>query len=611
MRVLILGFDAFDPFRFEELAGQGRLPNLTRYVETDGYRRLEVSNPPQTEVSWTSIATGLNPGGHGIFDFVHRNPATYSPYPSLLPTKSDMFGTRFVPPHKTRTIFEEATAQGYPATALWWPAMFPVRPELPVCTIPGLGTPDIQGRLGVGSLFTSNIESAGEARKVPIFALERLGRDRYRGFLKGPAKKKGKEAQRAEAQLELELSGDTTARLVIGKQSIQLAMGRWSPIVEIPFRLGALLKTTALTQFILTRTQPEIMLYVLPLQLHPLHSPWRYATPRSFIKQTWKDRGPFLTLGLPQDTTALEDKCITDAQFLELCESIFETRTRIFMYHLQPFQEGILASIFDSLDRVQHMFWRDRPDIVDQWYVKMDTFVGQVAQYLHDKGQERTRLLILSDHGFASFHHKVHLNAWLIENGYLITKSDDHSASLQDVDWSQSQAYAIGLNSLYVNLSGREGQGLVTPERYPALLEELRGKLSGWHGPDGQPVIRQVWRQDETFDGALSGYGPDLVIGYTPGYRASAETGLGQWKEPTIEPNHDHWGADHCIDVDSVPGVLFTNQDLSQYPNPSYRDIPTLTIGAELRQGRPVPPPRSDKEDPEIVERRLKDLGYF
>jgi predicted AlkP superfamily phosphohydrolase/phosphomutase len=135
MRILIVGFDAFDPVRFERLAEEGRLPHLSRYVELGGYAHPGVSNPPQTEVSWTSIDTGLDPGGHGIFDFVHRDPATYTPYVSLLPTQRSLFGTRFVPPFEASTIFDEVARQGYPASILWWPATFPcVAPEV----VPGV-----------------------------------------------------------------------------------------------------------------------------------------------------------------------------------------------------------------------------------------------------------------------------------------------------------------------------------------------------------------------------------------------------------------------------------------------------------------------------------------
>src|SRR5690554_622011 len=104
MHTLILGLDAFDPHIFERLHEQGRLPTLGKYVGSGGYARFGVSNPPQSEVSWTSIATGLNPGGHGLFDFVHRDPATYRVHASLLPTKKGLAGTQFVRPYNARTL---------------------------------------------------------------------------------------------------------------------------------------------------------------------------------------------------------------------------------------------------------------------------------------------------------------------------------------------------------------------------------------------------------------------------------------------------------------------------------------------------------------------------
>jgi hypothetical protein len=103
-----------------------------------------------------------------------------------------------------------------------------------------------------------------------------------------------------------------------------------------------------------------------------------------------------------------------------------------------------------------------------------------------------------------------------------------------------------------------------------------------------------------------------MVVGFSPGYRASAQTGLGEWEETSIEPNHDHWGADHCVDSQAVPGVLFCNQGLGNFPNPSYRDIPALTIGTELKHGNFIPPSSDFRdEEREAVEERLKSLGYL
>jgi len=234
-----------------------------------------------------------------------------------------------------------------------------------------------------------------------------------------------------------------------------------------------------------------------------------------------------------------------------------------------------------------------------------------VEDRLGAEGDPQTKIVIVSDHGFADFDFKVHLNRWLIEHGYLVTAQEGGSGSLQDVDWSHSQAYAVGLNSVYINLEGREGQGSVPVGQGDSLVNKIRAELSAWQGPDGRPVVRDTWSQREAFEGPLAAYGPDIVVGYSPGYRASQGTGLGRWKGVTVQPNHDHWGADHCMDPNAVPGVLFCNQGLRGFPNPSYRDFPALTIGETLGTEGSATPPVYSEEDQDIVEERLRSLGYL
>ena len=611
MYTVILGFDAFDPQIFERVSESGLLPNLTRYVEHAGYSRLTVANPPQSEVSWTSIATGLDPGGHGIFDFVHRDPKTYAFNVSLLPTKRIPGGFQFVPPFTARTIFEQATRDGYPATSLWWPATFPARANLPVDTLPGLGTPDIHGKLGVGTFFTSDADFRNESWKTPVEILTTNGKDRLKSILKGPAQNKQGDVGSMYLPIELERLDEHRARVTIGANRIDLTQGEWSPIIELIFKVGLFLKLRTVTRVILTRLHPQVNLYVLPLQIHPLHSPWSYGTSPGFVKRTWNACGPFLTIGWPQDTTGLEDGCINDDQFLDLCNSIFKKREEILMYHMQSFKEGLLASVFDSLDRIQHMFWRDRQDVVEKWYIKLDGLVGRVEETLNVKRGNQPRIIIVSDHGFSSFKYKVHLNRWLIDKGFLTPQVQQDKGSFKDIDWPRSQSYALGLNSLYLNQVGREARGVVQPGEAEIVLNKLHDGLLAWQGPDGQPVVKSVTSRKEALTGPLAEYGPDLIVGYSPGYRVSAQTGLGSWEKPEIETNHDHWGADHCIDVNSVPGVLFSNHGLNNYSSPSFRDIPMLTIGKELDPGGGAPPPTISQEEQEILEERLKSLGYL
>ena len=611
MQTIILGFDAFDPRFCEELLQKGQLPNLARFLSIDGYRRFEVTNPPQSEVSWTSIATGLNPGGHGIFDFVHRDPKTYTPFVSLLPTKKGFGGIQYAPPFSAQTLFDQAAKKGYPAIRLFWPATFPARPDSLVKSLPGLGTPDILGRLGVGTYFSTVRDIEKGNRKTPVETLQFSGKGRFQAFLKGPSKAKRGGEEAATLPFEIEKLDDQTAKLRIGNHQLELQLGKWSPIFGLSFKMGTFAKVQSLTQIIITSLEPDLNLYFLPLQIDPLHSPWHYAVPPKFVKNTWNASGPFLTIGWPQDTTGLEDGCMNDEQFLALCDSIFESRERIFMHQLAGFNEGVLACVFDSLDRVQHMFWRDRPDVIENWYVKLDSLVGRVEGKLKAKGLEKSRLLVISDHGFTNFGQKVHLNRWLIDNGFLESNGESESGKLMDVNWQSSRAYGLGLNSIYLNLSGREGQGIVESNQVDPLSSQIKEKLLTWQDQDGNRVVNSVSTNAESLSGPLAEFGPDLIVGYAPGFRASPQTGLGEWEKTSLEDNNDHWGADHCIDPSAVPGVLFSNQGLGNFPQPSFRDFPVLATGEEVEGGPAAHPPSISDEDQEILEERLKSLGYL
>jgi predicted AlkP superfamily phosphohydrolase/phosphomutase len=607
MKTIILGFDSFDPAVFEDLAGKNKLTNLSKFADAGGYSRFEVCAPPQTEVSWTSIATGADPGGHGIFDFVHRDPTSYAPYVSILPTKKTAIGEQFTPPYIAKTLFEEAAGMGYPATALWWPAMFPARPELPVNTLPGLGTPDIRGQLGVGTLFSTEDERKA---KTAVIRLESSGRDRYTALFNGPQVQGKSGLQPATLLLTLDVLDSKVANLTIGDKQLQLSLGEWSDIIEVKFQAGMFFNIHAITRVILTSLNGVVRLYALPLQIHPLHALSHYSSSKSFAKKLWQKVGAYLTLGWPQDTTGLEDGCITDDQFLALCGLIFERRRQIFFHLLDTFEEGVLASIFDDLDRVQHMFYHDRLDVAQAWYQKLDAFVGEVNQRVGN-WSGKYNYLVMSDHGFTTYKHKIHLNRWLIDNQYLMLKDGSVDGDLSNVDWSRTKAYAVGLNSLYLNVAGREGQGVVTAGEIESLLTDLQQKLMAWKDVNGLSVIQRVRLKHETYNGIYTRFGPDLVVGYAAGYRASSETGLGKIPQALIEPNHDHWGADHCVDSDVVPGVIFVNRDLQNFGGVSFRDVPFLAIGKHLDQSHIKPPSQVGGHGQKDLEERLKGLGYL
>jgi predicted AlkP superfamily phosphohydrolase/phosphomutase len=284
---------------------------------------------------------------------------------------------------------------------------------------------------------------------------------------------------------------------------------------------------------------------------------------------------------------------------------------RIFFYHLQNYHEGVLAAVFDSLDRIQHMFWRKRRDIIEDWYVRLDDLFGQTINGIGSDSSEETSVIVLSDHGFGDYDYKVHLNRWLIDRGYMSVKKNLDRGSWGDVDWSKTRAYAIGLNSLYLNLKGRERKGTVTSSEREALITQIGDQLSTWRGLDGRFVVQKSQRREAKTSDVLFYQGPDVIVGYSPGYRASPQTGLGGWESESLEPNRDHWSGDHCFDAESVPGVIFSNRRLSDFHRVSYRDVPSMTVNASPDSSWAAPSPSFSEEEMEIIEDRLRGLGYF
>jgi predicted AlkP superfamily phosphohydrolase/phosphomutase len=256
------------------------------------------------------------------------------------------------------------------------------------------------------------------------------------------------------------------------------------------------------------------------------------------------------------------------------------------------------------------MFYHDRQDIVRAWYQRLDHFVGDIHGKI-SSWNGKHRFLVLSDHGFSDFRNKVHLNRWLLENGFLTFSNGVSSGDLTNVDWEKTRAYSVGLNSIYLNIQGREGQGSVPASAIESTLAEIREKLLGWKERDGSTVVENARLKHEVYSGPYTRFGPDLVVGYAAGYRSSAETGLGKIPEDSMEPNHDHWGADHCMDADIVPGVIFANRDLRDFGRISFRDIPFLAIGKHLDQSHIKPPSQSDRQGQQDLEERLKGLGYL
>ncbi|MFH1676280.1 MAG: alkaline phosphatase family protein, partial [bacterium] len=257
---------------------------------------------------------------------------------------------------------------------------------------------------------------------------------------------------------------------------------------------------------------------------------------------------------------------------------------------------SLFAAVFQGTDHGSHMFWRfldpEHPsydeqalqkygDTILSVYQRADKMVGQV---LDDVMKDGDSLIVMSDHGFNTWRKSVNLNKWLVDQGYLAEKQSvlsnimggDQKSSVYKlfskgteffewVDWSKSKAYALGLGQVYINLEGREKEGIVTENERSALIDELIEKLKGLRDPEtGEVVLSAVYRADKIYKGDNMEYAPDIVIGCAPGYRVSWQTTLGVAAEDLIEINHKKWSGDHCsLDRESIPGVLFSTEPIT------------------------------------------------
>jgi predicted AlkP superfamily phosphohydrolase/phosphomutase len=287
---------------------------------------------------------------------------------------------------------------------------------------------------------------------------------------------------------------------------------------------------------------------------------------------------------MAEDTWALNEDIIDEDAFLAQVESIKIERERMLFSALDRTRRGVVACVFDTTDRVQHMFYRyldqrrkgPHAGVIEAMYCDMDRLVGEMQKYV----DENTAFFVLSDHGFCSFHRGVNLNTWLHQNGYLTLHNGGTESGkyFDGVDWTRTRAYAMGLGGLYLNLCGREANGIVPSHEADALKQELLEKLSGLRDVDtGAVAINRAYATSALYEGPYLDAAPDLIIGYADGYRISWDAAIGRTAASVFEDNDKAWSGDHCVDPTLVPGVLFSNRRIDA-ADPGIEDMAATAL---------------------------------
>ncbi|MBL8861213.1 MAG: alkaline phosphatase family protein [Planctomycetes bacterium] len=618
-RVVVLGIDGVDPVLLREALA--RFPEATRNwarAAANGIHPLRTSVPPQSPVAWSNFITGRDPGGHGIYDFIHRDPLTRLPIPSTVKAEAPRAiplpaGWQFplggdAESNRSGVAFWTVLKQhGIPADVWRMPANFPVEGS-EGWSFSGMMTPAIDSAYGKYTFYTTAPDPAAIANEGRIVAVREFD-GRVDTQLSGPASPFRQDGAAATIPLRVLLDREARAAAIeVGGRVIVVREGGWTSWVQVGFDLLPLgvAPVAGIVRFHLKRLDP-LELYASPVNIDPTAPVAPVSEPTDASAQAARQAGLYYTQGMPEDVNGVKEGVLTDREFLDQAELVHREGLRLLDLGFRRWKErgGFLFFYFSGVDLCGHMLWRhhdaEHPnhdarmalesteswshrggstwkDVIFDLYLRMDPIVGRV---LDEAGADGT-VIVMSDHGFASYRRKFSLNTWLLENGYLVLKAGrererpesdpEHGyvTIFDAVDWSRTRAYGMGFNGLYLNLAGREGDDPATPEdergivapgsEAEALLDEIEAKLLALRDGDARPVLR-CDRASTAYRGERVAEAPDLVVGYDANYGNSDESSLGRIPHEVLADNlGGTFQGSHLMAPEVVPGILLSTR---------------------------------------------------
>ena len=596
-RVVVIGLDGFDPKMAEKYAD--RMPNFARLREQGCHSALGTSIPSISPVAWSTFATGVDASRHNIYDFLTRDPCSYMPVLSSTDTRTVPrninlgfakvpFGQRAVYKilQKSQPFWKLLGANMVWSSIIRVPITFPPQKFKNGTLLSGMCVPDLQGTQGSFSFYTSDESQLGSATGGQRFRVVRRS-NTVESNLKGPP---GADGVSMKCPFTVAMDAATgKAAITVGKETVEVGVGEYTPWMEVPFD-----GVQGIARIRIQRWDDEaVSIYVTPINIDPESPAMPLSHPFVYSIYLAKMLGKFSTLGLAEDTWALNERVIDEAAFLDQAYLIMDERKKQLWDVLDKTKKGFVTVVFDTTDRVSHMFWRylekDHPanegkdttefvDVIPELYGKADALIGEVMEKL--EGDDDTLLMVVSDHGFCSFQRGVNLNAWLRDEGYLVLKDGAETSGdwFEKVDWEKTRAFTLGLTGIFINRKGRERVGQVEPgEELDSLCKEIKEKLEALVDPkSGERAINEVFLTGEVHDGPYADMAPELLVGYHRGFRHSWDCAVGAVSKETFSDNTKSWSGDHCVDPRLVPGVFWCNQKID-VEDPTLADIaPTV-----------------------------------
>ncbi|HOK08200.1 MAG TPA: alkaline phosphatase family protein [Candidatus Hydrogenedens sp.] len=590
-RVILLGFDGVEPTIIHKMLEKGELQNIAKLKQQGGIYNLTSTIPPQSPTAWSSFATCKNPGQHGIYDFLRRDPTQYVPniaLGSVHHAEFDQQGNLKKEPYfenmrKGRTFWSIADEQGVQCKILNMPYSYPPDPLKNGVMLSGLGVPDIRGTESFFFVFSDKFTQEELNQSISGGMRLKLNFENSKAKVKLPAFRnpnKNKEFIEKVLYFTIDRTSKKITIEIEEQRQITIEQGNWSDWIEWKFPVTDTYSVHAISRFFIKEAGDTAFIYMTCLQYHPKYPYIPFTTPQTYSAELAKRYGLYKTIGWNYDTHALRQDVLTEDIFFEDVQKTMAWHEKLMLDELNT-NDGwqLLMSMWMATDRVAHLYWRYRdPEhpmydkekamiyggILEETYKIMDRIVGNTLNSLNSDDF----LIVMSDHGFTSYRKGFNLGTWLIREGYLVVEGQNDPSTayndqsfLQGYDWNKTKAYALGLGSIYLNLENRERNGVVKQTEAKKVRDEIKQKLLSVKDPQtGNPIISQVYTCED-FKGISIDNAPDLILGYYPGYQSTKASAKGSAPQQVFEDNKDKWSGDHvATDYRRIPGMLLTNK---------------------------------------------------
>jgi predicted AlkP superfamily phosphohydrolase/phosphomutase len=589
---MLLVVEGLDHGAVTRLIAEGRVPHLARLSQRSGVVQVISTPGAESASAAASLATGTNPGSHGVFDAIAPEPASGRPRAATLQLRSSARwfgslwreGAAYVPVRHGSPFWTTLGEAGLATQVLFVPGTFPPEQVPEGTLVSGTPLPDWGGGWGTGYTWLASDVTPQEIGYTRFGGrVERLSFNRNVAHatlvgLRAP--------ERVEIPLSVRWSPEErSANVSIGDQSVHLNEGQRSRWIPITARVSLATRVEGLVRVHLVKAGNDVQVYVSPIQWHPGAPPSIISSPSRAASTLLARLGPFRTLAWPEAAWALADGRVTEDAFALSQEETFDDRAAALLNQAESAGWSLLVAGIETVDATSRLPVRSASmsagtvqgaagrtdDAVTRAYVRLDTLVGEVRGRLPATAD----LAIVSPHGIAPARQVIDLNRWLADQGWLVWREPparvtlaalaDPAAWADTIDWAKTSMRNVGSGHLYVNLQGRYPHGVVEPgPAYDALVANVREQLGRLVDPfSGERLVTRVRARAEAYAGPHVHEGPDLVVTFAPGVRLSWDSILGGTAAGVIAPNTERWEAEHAaIDEARVPGVWISSVPL-------------------------------------------------